>query len=250
MGESQRGVAGYEVRVKPEGGEWSPAYTHDSTQELLPVALDVCSDPDAPSVNRCLAMQVGTQVAVDLAGLRADTRYTISVAARDAMCGELGEMALARYRRPSGLHHRVAMLHCQRGLWLAARAGGLVATRCARPLPREPRTRSLLDSRVLRGRAVLCRARARARMAARRRAVAHLARDLAVGVVARVIGRALLIATLALPGCVHVKPHEREARRGREAYGERVGETVSGEVRESREGATASAVARRWMRLQ
>ncbi|MET0343680.1 MAG: CFI-box-CTERM domain-containing protein [Polyangiales bacterium] len=100
VAESERGVAGYDVRVRPEGGDWSPAYTHDSTQELLPVALDVCSDPDQPSVNRCLAMQVGTNIAVDLAGLRADTRYTVSVAARDAMCGELGDPALAQFETP------------------------------------------------------------------------------------------------------------------------------------------------------
>ncbi|MDB4973049.1 MAG: hypothetical protein JWN48_1390 [Myxococcaceae bacterium] len=97
---SDRPIGSYDVRVKPEGGDWTTAFTHDSVQELLPVALDVCSDPDDPMANRCLAMASGTQIDVDLAGLRPSTKYTVSVAPRDAVCSDMGPPMTAEFSTP------------------------------------------------------------------------------------------------------------------------------------------------------
>jgi hypothetical protein len=94
---SERPIGGYEVRVKPDGGEWSSAFTHDAVQELMPVALDVCNDPDNPMRNRCLEMQAGTMIEVDLAGLKQSTHYLVSVTPRDAMCSEQGETMMAEF---------------------------------------------------------------------------------------------------------------------------------------------------------
>lgn len=94
---SQRPIGGYDVRVKPEGGEWSTAFTHDSVQELLPVALDVCNDPKDPMLNRCLEMQPGTPIQVDLAGLKQLTHYSVSVTPRDATCSESGQTMVAEF---------------------------------------------------------------------------------------------------------------------------------------------------------
>jgi hypothetical protein len=98
---STRPIGDYEVRVKPEGGEWGVAFTHDAVQELLPVALDVCNDPDEPTRNRCLEMQAGTPISVDLAGLKQATSYSVSVAPRDAMCSELGAPMTAEFKTPT-----------------------------------------------------------------------------------------------------------------------------------------------------
>jgi len=87
---SERPIGSYEVRVKPEGGEWSDAFTHDSEQELLAVALDVCNDPANAASNRCRDMQAGTMIEVDLAGLKQSTSYSVSVTPRDSQCGERG----------------------------------------------------------------------------------------------------------------------------------------------------------------
>lgn len=97
---SERPIADYDVRVKPEGGEWSSAFTHDRVQELLPVALDVCNDPTDPMLNRCLAMQPGTMIEVDLTGLKQLTRYSVSVTPRDATCSELGPTMTADFTTP------------------------------------------------------------------------------------------------------------------------------------------------------
>jgi hypothetical protein len=83
--------------VKPDGGEWSTAFTHDSVQELLPVALDVCNDPDDPMLNRCLEMRAGTPIQVDLAGLKQLTHYSVSVTPRDATCSEAGQPMVAEF---------------------------------------------------------------------------------------------------------------------------------------------------------
>ncbi len=99
--QSQRPISGYDVKVKPEGGDWGPAFTHDAVQELLPVALDVCTDPSDPTRNRCLDMQAGTPIVVDLAGLKQSTHYTVSVAARDGMCSDLGQAMMAEYTTPA-----------------------------------------------------------------------------------------------------------------------------------------------------
>jgi hypothetical protein len=95
--DSERPIGGYDVRIKPDDGEWSQAYTHDSTESLLPVALDVCNDPANPDGNRCLAMQAGTTIAVDLANLKQRTRYSVSVTPRDAVCSEAGPEMLAQF---------------------------------------------------------------------------------------------------------------------------------------------------------
>lgn len=97
---SERPVVAYDVKVKPEGGAWQPAFTHDSTQELLPVALDVCSDPSDPTRNRCVSMQPGTLIAVDLAGLKQLTRYSVSVTPRDVHCNEMGPTVTADFSTP------------------------------------------------------------------------------------------------------------------------------------------------------
>jgi hypothetical protein len=97
---STRPVGGYDVRVKPEGGEWTAAFTHDEVQELLPVALDVCNDPDNPMSNRCLAMQPGTMIDVDLAGLRQSTKYSVSVTPRDAVCSDSGQTMVTEFTMP------------------------------------------------------------------------------------------------------------------------------------------------------
>jgi hypothetical protein len=94
---SQRPIGDYEVRLKADGGEWGAAFTHDSVQELLPVALDVCNDPTDPMHNRCLAMMTGTPIEVDLAGLKQLTHYSVSVTPRDATCSEAGPAMLAEF---------------------------------------------------------------------------------------------------------------------------------------------------------
>jgi hypothetical protein len=94
---SERPIGAYDVRVKPDGGEWSTAFTHDSVQELLPVALDVCNDPDHPMLNRCLSMAPGTLIQADLAGLKQLTHYTVSVTPRDATCGQAGQASNAEF---------------------------------------------------------------------------------------------------------------------------------------------------------
>lgn len=94
---SERPIGDYEVRLKADGGEWGAAFTPDQVQELLPVALDVCNDPESPTRNRCLTMQTGTPIEVDLAGLKALTHYTVSVTPRDATCSEVGTTMLADF---------------------------------------------------------------------------------------------------------------------------------------------------------
>lgn len=94
---SERPIGTYEVRVKPEGGDWSEAFTHDSDQELLSVALDVCSDPENGAQNRCRDMRPGTMIEVDLAGLKQSTRYSVSVTPRDANCGARGETRIVDF---------------------------------------------------------------------------------------------------------------------------------------------------------
>jgi len=94
---SERPIASYEVKVRPVGGEWAMAFAPDSKQELLPVALDLCSDPAAPEQNRCLSMRAGSELKADLAGLRESTEYELSVTARDALCGQLGARATSTF---------------------------------------------------------------------------------------------------------------------------------------------------------
>lgn len=93
--QSERQIGSYLVEVKPYGADWEQAYTPDTEQELLPVAMDVCADPEQPSRNRCTTMASGTQLSVVLAGLRPSAHYAVRVTPRDRECGELGETASA-----------------------------------------------------------------------------------------------------------------------------------------------------------
>jgi hypothetical protein len=88
---SERQISSYVVEVKAEGSDWEQAYTPDAEQELLPVAMDVCADPDHPAQNRCAEMAAGTPLSVTLAGLRQSTHYQVRVTPRDHDCGELGQ---------------------------------------------------------------------------------------------------------------------------------------------------------------
>jgi hypothetical protein len=99
--ESQRPIGSYQVEVKADDDvEWEPAFTPDSEQMLLPVALDVCADPDAPGVNRCEGMAAGTTIDATLSGLKQSTHYQVRVTARDRTCGESGAPALADITTP------------------------------------------------------------------------------------------------------------------------------------------------------
>jgi hypothetical protein len=97
---SQRPIGGYDVKVKPDGGDWTSAYTHDPVQVLRAVALDVCNDPTNANLNRCLTMQAGTPIEVDIAGLKQSTKYSISVTPRDATCSESGPTMMATFATP------------------------------------------------------------------------------------------------------------------------------------------------------
>ncbi|HEX5657953.1 MAG TPA: CFI-box-CTERM domain-containing protein, partial [Polyangiales bacterium] len=97
---SQRPIGGYDVKVKPDGGDWTSAFTHDPVQVLRAVALDVCNDPANASLNRCLTMQPGTQIDVDIAGLKQSTKYSVSVTPRDSMCSESGPTMMADFATP------------------------------------------------------------------------------------------------------------------------------------------------------
>lgn len=98
---SQRPIGGYDVKVRPDGGDWASAYTHDAQEELLNVALDVCNAPDNPTQNRCLDMQPGTEITVDLSGLKQSTKYSVSVTPRDATCSDLGPALTADFETPA-----------------------------------------------------------------------------------------------------------------------------------------------------
>jgi len=100
-GSSERPVGAYEVKLKSANGDWTPAFTRDATHELLPVALDVCSDPTQPNVNRCTDMKEGTLIEVDLTGLTQSTAYTVAVTPRDATCGEAGPETTTSFTTPT-----------------------------------------------------------------------------------------------------------------------------------------------------
>jgi hypothetical protein len=99
--ESQRPIGSYQVEVKSDDDvEWEPAFTPDSEQALLPVALDLCVDPDQPGVNRCEGMPAGTEIDATISGLKQATHYEVRVTARDRTCGELGAVAMAEVTTP------------------------------------------------------------------------------------------------------------------------------------------------------
>lgn len=91
----------YAVRIRPRDGDWEQAFTQDSENPLLPVALDVCADPKLPEKNRCLDLPPGSLLQVDLAGLRPSTVYNVSVVPRAAHCGGFGEIALVSFTTPA-----------------------------------------------------------------------------------------------------------------------------------------------------
>lgn len=99
--ESERPIGSFDVRVRAEGGDWEQAFTYDKKELLLPVALDVCADPDNPMLNRCPSLPAGTEIEAVLANLRQSTRYEVSVAPRDQNCGELGPSVTASFTTPA-----------------------------------------------------------------------------------------------------------------------------------------------------
>jgi hypothetical protein len=94
-------VGDYEVLVRAEGGSWEPAFTPDAHQQQLPVALDMCGDPDHPGENRCASMGRSTPLSVVLAGLQQTTRYTVRVTAVDDTCGSTGAPAEVSFETPA-----------------------------------------------------------------------------------------------------------------------------------------------------
>jgi hypothetical protein len=101
MPESERKISAFDVQVRPEGGEWEQAFTYDHEQELLPVALDVCADPDEPMVNMCMAAKVGQSMKSVLANLRPDTHYDLRISARDEKCQESGPVSQTEFSTPA-----------------------------------------------------------------------------------------------------------------------------------------------------
>jgi hypothetical protein len=92
---SERPIGSYLVEIKADGAAWEPAFTPDDEQTLLPVALDLCADPDRPGSNRCEGMAAGTEIDATIAGLTQSTHYEVRVTARDRTCGQLGTAASA-----------------------------------------------------------------------------------------------------------------------------------------------------------
>ncbi len=99
--ESDRPITAYDVLVRPKGGSWDQAYTHDAKQQLLPVALDVCVDPEDPmGPNICAGFEPGDEITADLTGLLQQTEYEVSVVARDGTCNVPGPVAIASFSTP------------------------------------------------------------------------------------------------------------------------------------------------------
>ncbi len=92
-----RPISAYLVEIKTDDGMFEPAFTPDTEQLLLPVALDMCRDPQDASKNRCITMAPGTAMEATVAGLRASTHYTVRVSARDRLCGQVGPSASADF---------------------------------------------------------------------------------------------------------------------------------------------------------
>jgi len=98
--QSQRVVGSYMVEIKAEGKDWEQAYTPDDEEELLPVALDMCADPDEAGRNRCQDLPAGSELSMTLSGLMQLTRYDVRVSARDRECGAVGAEASAKLTTP------------------------------------------------------------------------------------------------------------------------------------------------------
>jgi hypothetical protein len=98
--ESERPIGSYVVEVRPDAADWEQAYTPDAEQNIMPVALDVCADPDMPARNRCESMPAGTPIDVTLANLKPATHYQVRVTARDRECGAQGDPRTAEITTP------------------------------------------------------------------------------------------------------------------------------------------------------
>jgi hypothetical protein len=90
---SDRPIGSYLIEIKADDSDWEQAFTPDTEQELLPVALDICADPSQPGKNRCESMPPGTPLEATISGLRQSTHYVIRVTPRDRSCGEMGSPA-------------------------------------------------------------------------------------------------------------------------------------------------------------
>jgi hypothetical protein len=98
--ESDRTLSSYEVRLRPEGSAWEQAFTPDSKQADLPVALDLCAQRD-PQARPCAELAPTTRLEAVLAGLKPSTRYELEVRARDQGCGQLGAAARTEFTTPA-----------------------------------------------------------------------------------------------------------------------------------------------------
>jgi hypothetical protein len=98
---SDRPIGSYLVEIKADDSDWEQAYTPDLEQELLPVALDICADPERPGVNRCENMQPGTPLEATISGLRQSSHYLVRVTPRDRTCGEMGQVANSEITMPA-----------------------------------------------------------------------------------------------------------------------------------------------------
>jgi hypothetical protein len=98
--ESARPIGSYQIEVKASDSDWEPAFTPDGEQALLPVALDICADPDNPGQNLCETLPTGSPMRATVAGLRANTQYQFRVTPRDRPCAETGDSAEASYTTP------------------------------------------------------------------------------------------------------------------------------------------------------
>jgi hypothetical protein len=96
-----RPYGGFDVAVRPLGGEWKQASTHDAIEKLLPVALNVCADPGDPMRNRCPDLRGGEQLSFDLTELRQNTDYEVRIIIRDGLCNVSGDTAIATFRTPA-----------------------------------------------------------------------------------------------------------------------------------------------------
>ena len=97
---SDRPIGSYTVEVKAANADWEPAFTPDAEQMFLPVALDICADPDEPGKNRCETLPPGSELEATIAGLMPSSQYQVRVTPRDRPCGETGPTVTADFTTP------------------------------------------------------------------------------------------------------------------------------------------------------
>jgi hypothetical protein len=130
--QSERKIGAYLVEVKQDAADWEQAYTPDAEQDVMPVALDVCADPEHPGSNRCENMTSGTLIEVTLASLKPSTHYQVRVTPRDRECGELGQAASTELTTPQRTFSTVTpcfVASAAYGTPLASEIGALRAAR-------------------------------------------------------------------------------------------------------------------------